>query len=158
MKVRDSHRAIHYRLNNQWGEKTDAGMGLRLLGRAQPDAVELAPPYLKQMAQESKLPIIFDFVKKNPNMTATQISQLTGIDALTVHRHLTGGRGKINDGLFIREKVTGQRVDPGGRIRGTFHFIYSINPNPKPESKSLVNKKRGFKHGQLNNFIFGRSV
>lgn len=131
-------------------------MGLRICGRAQPD-VASGPTNLKKMAHESKLPIIFDFVKKNPNMTATQISQLTGIDALTVHRHLTGGRGKINEGLFIRAKVTAQRVDPGGRIRGTFHFIYSINPNPKPESKLLVNQKRGFKPAQLNNFIF-RSI
>ena len=104
---------------------------------------------------ESKLPAIYDFVKRNPKVTAAQISQATGINELTIHRHLTGGRKKINEDLFIREKVNGKRVDAGNRIRGTFHYLYSINPDPKPSTKTVLRQKRGFKPSQLNNFIFG---
>lgn len=108
----------------------------------------------KAMGYESKLPTIFDFVKHNPMMTATQISMATGINELTVHRHLTGGRGKINEDLFIRKKVNSKRND-ADRVRGTFHYLYSINPKPKPETKNLVNAKRGLTQTQLDNFIFG---
>jgi predicted transcriptional regulator len=108
------------------------------------------------MGYESQLPAIFDFVKRNPKMTATQISRATGINELTVHRHLTGGRGKINQGLFIREKVIGKRIDKGNRVRGTFHYLYSVNPKPEQKVKEIVKEKRGFKPSQLNNFIFGQ--
>ncbi len=108
------------------------------------------------MGNESTLSIIVDYVKTNPMQTATQISKATGLNLLTVHRQLSGGYKKISVGTFIRVKETRQLPpNKDGRIRGSFCYLYSINPNQKPEAKNLVNVKRGLTQAQLNNFIFG---
>lgn len=108
------------------------------------------------MGNESTLLIIVDYVKANPMQTAAQISQATGINLLTVHRQLSGGYKKISAGTFTRVKAT-RALPPNkdGRIRGSFCYLYSINPKPKPETKNLVNAKRGLTQTQLDNFIFG---
>jgi hypothetical protein len=94
------------------------------------------------MGNASTLSIILDYVKSNPMQTATQISRATGINLLTVHRQLSGGYKKISAGTFTRVKVT-RALPPNkdGRIRGSFCYLYSVNPNYKKESKEIVPKK-----------------
>lgn len=74
-------------------------------------------------------------------MTATQISKATGINELTVHRHLSGGRGKLTNGLFERIKICKKRIDAGERVRGSYHYLYSISSNIKQEPKKIALKK-----------------
>ena len=93
------------------------------------------------MKNESKFPVIYEYVKNNPMKTATQIAIATGINELTCHRHLSGGRGKLSNGMFIRKKVNAKRIDAGNRIRGTYHYLYSISPNFKQEPKKIAPKK-----------------
>lgn len=93
------------------------------------------------MKNESKFPVIYEYVKNNPMKTATQIAIATGINELTCHRHLSGGRGKLSNGMFIREKVNAKRIDAGNRIRGTYHYLYSINPEAKQPPKRINQRK-----------------
>lgn len=94
------------------------------------------------MGNASTLSIIVDYVKSNPMNTATQISQATGLNLLTVHRQLSGGYKKISAGTFTRVKAT-RALPPhkDGRIRGSFCYLYSVNPNYKKESKEIHPKK-----------------
>ncbi|MBU3639988.1 hypothetical protein [Polynucleobacter sp. AP-RePozz3-80-G7] len=88
---------------------------------------------------------VIDFVKHNQPVSAQQVSEATGLHKLTVHRHLNGGRGKMTNGIFIREKATKKVVHPGGRIRGAFHYVYFINPSiqpiPRMKPKQVVIKR-----------------
>ena len=93
------------------------------------------------MINDSKLSLVFDYVKENPMKTATQIAIAIGINELTAHRHLSGGRGRLTNGLFERVKVCKKRIDKGGRVRGSYHYLYSISSNIKQEPKKVALKK-----------------
>lgn len=113
---------------------------------------------MTNMGHESTLPIIFDYVKNNPKKTASEISDATGLNLLTVHRHLSGGYKKISAGTFIREKET-RCLPPhkDGRIRGSFCYRYSVNPN-KNSAKSDIEKKKVFVRDPITAALFGAIV
>lgn len=80
----------------------------------------------------SKAQFIIDFVRANQPVTANQVAAGTGIHLLTIHRYLSGGRGKLSNDLFTRVKVNTKRIDPGNRVRGCYHYLYSLNEQKKP--------------------------
>ena len=106
------------------------------------------------MGNPSTLSLIFDYVKANPMQTATQISQATGLNELTVHRQLSGGYKKISAGTFLRKKVT-RSLPPNkdGRIRGSFCYLYFVNPNQNTEVKKVV--KKSLQRDPITAALFG---
>lgn len=97
---------------------------------------------------------VIDFVKQNQPVSAKEVSEATGLHKLTVHRHLTGGRGKMTNGLFIREKVTKKVAHQNGRIRGSYYYVYLINPEMKPTPR-IQPKKAEIKRDPITAALFG---
>lgn len=79
---------------------------------------------------ESFFKAVFDYVKSNPNKSAIEISQATGIHAQTVQRHLSGRRNILYANVFLRTKITRKLpVHKDGQVRGGYLFLYSVNPD-----------------------------
>jgi protein tyrosine/serine phosphatase len=104
----------------------------------------------------SKAQPIIDFVRANQPVTANEVAAGTGIHLLTIHRYLSGGRGKLSNDLFTRVKVNTKRIDPGNRVRGCYHYLYSLNEQKKPvfEPKKQI-KKIVINRDPITSALFG---
>lgn len=107
----------------------------------------------------SKAQPIIDFVRKNQPVTAKEVAAGTGIHLLTIHRYLSGGRGKLSNGLFTRVKVNTKRIDPGNRVRGSYHYLYSLNEIQKPVFNTQKQiKKVAIKRDPITSALFGATA
>ena len=102
------------------------------------------------MTNESRLPVIFDYVKANPMRTAAKIAEDLGLNYLTVQRQLSGGYKKISEGTFLRTKVT-RTLEKGadGHARGSYCFLYFINSAKVEKVIEQPAKKKQVEHHPL---------
>lgn len=104
---------------------------------------------------KSVINIIVACVAKHQPIAALDVARIAGVDPLTAHRYLSGGRGKMTNGQFKRVKVNSKRIDPDGRVRGVYKYLYSINEIPKQTLKQ-VHKKLNVKRDPLIAAMYGK--
>jgi len=108
---------------------------------------------------ESVFNIVYEYVKLNPNQSVIDIAKNTGINELTVHRHLNGGRSKEHHVVFLRVKSTKKLMHPDGVVRGSYIYLYSINPIKSKyitrSTKKQSNKSPKFVRDPITAALFG---